>query len=146
MADNEPKQIIVIRTDLRNTQGHKIRTGKLIAQGAHASMKAILNLGSIIRTHPQEQDYALHIDVTPEFHPALYEWLEGRFTKICVGIDSEEELIDIYFKAKEAGLICSLIQDAGLTEFDGVLTYTCCAIGPAYPEQLQPITGDLKLL
>lgn len=39
---SEPKQVIVLRTDLRNAQGHKIRTGKLIAQGAHASLKAIL--------------------------------------------------------------------------------------------------------
>lgn len=141
MNNSEPKQIIVMRKDLN------MRKGKMVAQGAHASMKAILNLGSIIRTHPQEQDYALHIDVTPEFHPALYEWLEGRFTKVCVGVDSEQELIDVYTKAVIAEVECvALIKDAGLTEFGGVPTYTCCAIGPAYPEQLQPITGDLKLL
>ena len=49
-------------------------------------------------------------------------------------------------KVKNAGLLCSLIQDAGLTEFDGVPTYTCCAIGPNWDEDVNKITGHLKLL
>ena len=36
------KQVIVMRKDLRNTEGHKIHTVKLIAQGCHASMKVIV--------------------------------------------------------------------------------------------------------
>jgi PTH2 family peptidyl-tRNA hydrolase len=55
-------------------------------------------------------------------------------------------LVELYTKAKQAGLICSLIVDAGLTEFGGVPTKTCCAIGPAWAEDVDKITGELKLL
>jgi PTH2 family peptidyl-tRNA hydrolase len=79
-------------------------------------------------------------------HAAMKAWLADKFTKICVRVDSEAELFDVYNKAKEAGLIVALIQDAGLTEFGGVPTYTCVAVGPASNEELQPITGHLKLL
>jgi PTH2 family peptidyl-tRNA hydrolase len=55
-------------------------------------------------------------------------------------------LIDVINKAKEVGLITSLITDAGHTEFNGVPTITCGAVGPAYPDQLKDITGHLPLL
>lgn len=40
---NKAKQIIVIRTDLKNHQGQKVRTGKLIAQACHASIAFLTN-------------------------------------------------------------------------------------------------------
>lgn len=58
---------------------------------------------------------------------------------------SEEELLDIYNKAIEAVLPCSLIKDAGLTEFKEP-TYTAVAIGPSRPNDVDKITGHLKLL
>ena len=79
MDDQKPeamKQVIVLRTDL------KMRRGKEIAQGAHASLKATLeNLE----------------------HPHVVEWLAGRFTKIAVGIESEEALLAVYQGAVQAG-------------------------------------------
>lgn len=113
------KQIIVMRKDLN------MRTGKMIAQGAHASMKATLE----------------NLD-----HPNVVDWLLGAFTKIAVYVNSEEELFDVMKKAKDAGLITALITDSGRTEFDGIPTNTCIAIGPATHEELLPITGNLKLL
>lgn len=95
-------------------------------------------------------DWAIHesggllIDLPPD--SPLENWINGRFTKVCVSVDSEAELDEIYNKAKEAGLICSMIVDAGLTEFNGVPTKTCCAIGPEWPEDINKITGHLKLL
>ena len=77
---------------------------------------------------------------------ALNEWLSGSFTKVCLSCDSEQELLDLHAKAKAAGILCSLIKDAGKTEFGGVPTYTAIAIGPDYPENIDPITGHLKLL
>ncbi len=127
------KQVIVMRKDLN------MRKGKMIAQGAHASMKAILDI--MIKV-PAEDEKTLYYDDKP----ALKDWIEGRFTKICLSVDSEQELLDVYEKAKEASLICALIQDAGLTEFGGVPTYTCCAIGPEWSEKIDEITGHLKLL
>ena len=131
------KQVIVMRKDLN------MRRGKQIAQGAHASMKVFfdkmknqddggLSDGLVIKT----------IDFTKE----EYEWVNGLFTKICVSVNSEAELLEVYNKAKEAGLNCSLITDSGLTEFAGVPTMTCCAIGPNAAESIDAITGTLPLL
>ena len=144
------KQVIVIRADLRNSKGNKIRTGKLIAQGAHASMKVILDSMDIqgnfkyISSNGQKGEATGYLKM--EAGSALNDWITGRFTKVCVSVDSEEELLDVYAKAKDAGLICALITDAGLTEFNGVPTKTCCAIGPAWSDEIDAVTGNLKLL
>ena len=58
---------------------------------------------------------------------------------------SEEELLAIDRKAKEAGLLSALICDNGITEFHGRPTYTCLAFEPALPETVDPITGELPL-
>jgi PTH2 family peptidyl-tRNA hydrolase len=39
-----------------------------------------------------------------------------------------------------------LITDAGATEFHGVPTHTCCAVGPAWTDEVDAITGALPLL
>ncbi len=134
------KQIIVMRTDLRNEKGQKIRTGKLIAQACHASLKAILDKA---RVSSYEGGNILNLNVLP--NTALEDWLQGQFTKICVSVNSEQELLEVYHKAKDKGLICSLITDLGLTEF-GEPTITCCAIGPAWSNEVDEITGNLPLL
>lgn len=113
------KQVIVMRKDLG------MRKGKMIAQGAHASMKAVL----------ENQDDSI-----------VQSWLSQAFTKIVVSVSSDEELGLVLDQALEAGIICAEIIDSGRTEFDGVPTRTCIAVGPATHEDLQPVTGDLKLL
>ena len=60
-------------------------------------------------------------------------------------MDSEEALLEIDRKAKEAGILSALIQDAGHTEFHGEPTFTCLAFEPALPEKVDPITGELPL-
>jgi PTH2 family peptidyl-tRNA hydrolase len=132
------KQVIVMRKDLG------MRKGKMIAQGAHASMKVFLDRGqrSSRTILGRPYDHKIEISLTDE----MKEWVEGLFTKVCVSVDSEDELLAIVKKADIAGLPNALIQDAGRTEFDGVPTYTCCAIGPAKAEEIDKITGDLKLL
>lgn len=119
---SERKQVIVLRKDLN------MRKGKMVAQGAHASLGAILHNGKL------------------KSNPDVDAWLEGRFTKICVSVGSEEELLEIYNQAGLAKLNRSLITDAGLTEFDGVPTKTAVAVGPGIPEVVDKITGHLKLL
>lgn len=125
------KQVIVIRKDLN------MRKGKIVAQGAHASVKVILDMmipearGSILELNPD----------TP-----LIDWITGSFTKICVSVDSEQELIDIYEKAIASGLHASIITDSGLTEFGGVPTRTAVAIGPNWSNDIDTVTGNLKLL
>ncbi len=117
------KQVIVLRKDLN------MRKGKMVAQGSHASLAAILTEKGTVKKNAD-----------------VKEWLDGRFTKICVGVDSEEELLEIYNKAKSLKLVCSLIRDAGLTEFKGEPTLTAVGVGPGKPEVVDKVTGNLKLL
>lgn len=133
----EPKQVIVMRSDLKNTKGEKIRTGKLLAQAAHASMGALLNLAGPVF----EGELRINVE-----NQAVREWLQGRFTKITLKVDNEQQLMDIYELAIRNHINVKLITDAGLTEFGGVPTKTCLAIGPDYPEKIDPITKHLKLL
>jgi PTH2 family peptidyl-tRNA hydrolase len=129
------KQVIVMRKDL------KMRRGKEIAQGAHASLSVFLN--SMQKTEGQN---LLEMKMVAKTDSATKDWIAGKFTKICVYVESEKELVEIYEKAHVAGLPCSLIRDAGDTEFHGVPTLTCCAIGPAWEDEVNAITGNLKLL
>ena len=126
------KQIIILRTDLN------MRKGKMCAQAAHASMKVLVDQAS--------NTGLMSGDLTIWLWPAAEEWLQGIFTKICVGCDSEQALLDLYKQALDAKLHCALIQDSGLTEFHGQPTYTALAIGPEQAELINPITGQLKLL
>lgn len=132
MSDNSPKQVIVIRKDLN------MRAGKAIAQGAHASMAALLQRGFFT---DDKKQYIISTKM-----PAIKEWLEGAFKKVTCRVESEAELLEVYNNAKAKGLLCVLIKDAGLTEFHGVPTLTAVGIGPEYPEDIDPVTGHLKLL
>lgn len=125
------KQVIVMRTDLN------MRKGKMVAQGAHASMAAVL---------PTLQRFSVekYFELLPE--QPLTQWLEGQFTKVCLQIDSEAELLALYEKANAKSMHCALITDSGKTEFNGVPTNTCIAIGPDFAEAIDEITGHLKLL
>ena len=117
------KQVIVVRKDLN------MRKGKMVAQGAHASLMAYLSaLGN--------RDNFM----------STYEWLQKhQQTKICVGIDSEEELLELHKRAQASSLPCALVLDAAKTEFDSP-TYTALGIGPADSDKIDLLTAQLKLL
>ncbi len=141
------KQIIVIRKDL------KMRRGKEIAQGAHASMAAVLSafthqtlsevVEGTIDGYGDAKVYGMRTDDYTD-NP-LKDWLFGSFRKITVTVQTEQELLDLHRVAKESGLLVGLIQDNGATEFNGVKTYTALAIGPAYDEQIDKLTSSLPL-
>jgi peptidyl-tRNA hydrolase, PTH2 family len=124
------KQVIVIRRDLR------MRRGKEIAQGAHASMawlrqrvlQGLASSGGVVELSEVERT-----------------WLERSNRKVTVKVGSEPELMAVYQQALRAGLIVHLITDGGLTEFGGVPTRTCLGIGPDYDDRIDPVTGDLEL-
>lgn len=125
------KLVCVMRRDLRNTSGMKPPKGKLIAQGGHAYTAAVLR---ILTENPRAM----------EEETILKEWLDNSFVKICLGVDSQEELLDIYEKANLAGLNTVLITDKGDTQFGGVPTITCIAIGPDKREKIDELTGRLR--
>ena len=125
------KQVIVMRKDLN------MRKGKMIAQGSHASMKVFFD----------RIEYCDHGEMKlNKITPAMELWIEGIFTKICVSVNSEVELLDIYKKAQDENLPVALIEDCGLTEFKGMATKTCLAIGPDDSNKIDKITGHLPLL
>ena len=126
------KQVIVIRRDLR------MRRGKEIAQGAHASMGW---LRQRIMPHLTPAGRADQV----RFSEAERTWLDVSMRKVTVKVGSEQELLDVYDKALAAGLVVELITDRGLTEFGGVPTRTCLAVGPDYDDLIDPVTGDLDL-
>lgn len=140
MSTGQIKQWIIIRKDLN------MRKGKMCSQAAHASMAAILPyIHENGRDVPPEQtNYP--VDTVLSDIEIVNQWLLGAFTKICLGVDSEEELDEIYQKAVAGSYPASLITDSGLTEFSGVPTKTAVAIGPCLVENALPIVGHLKLL
>lgn len=120
MTERKSKQVLIWRNEL------KVRKGKLAAQIAHASLSSYFK--------------------ADKFHQATREWVSGIFTKVCCYVETEAELKEIYEKAFAKGLPCSLIVDSGLTEFNGVPTTTCVGIGPCWNDEVDEITGHLKLL
>lgn len=123
------KQVIVLRKDLN------MRKGKMVAQGAHASMKYMLDNSKFDGNK-----------FTFEFNDEWKAWLNGAFTKVALSVNSEQELLELYEKAIANGLPASLIIDNGLTEFNGVKTKTAIAIGPAKAEAIDEVTGHLNLI
>lgn len=134
----EVKQVIVVRKDLN------MRKGKIAAQVAHASFSVLLNNTVLTDDFFSKNGYILTFDFEKESPWDI--WLNGDFTKVVVSCNSEEELEKLYNEAKDSSIPCSLIVDAGKTEFNGVATKTCAAIGPFYSKEIDKITGNLKLL
>jgi PTH2 family peptidyl-tRNA hydrolase len=124
MKENDRvKQVLVLRKDLN------LSKGRLVTQGAHASI-------------------AFLTDLIKEYNPlqlneAQKEWIYGTFYKICVGVDSEKELLDIGYNAVMIGISVKYIEETN--GFDKP-TVTCIAIGPDYSSKIDTVTKHLKLL
>lgn len=111
------KQVIVLRSDLG------MQKGKLVAQGAHASLCAYL------KADDEDKE----------------EWEASGQKKVALKVNSEKELLEIFKKAKTAKLPTCLIRDAGHTQVTPG-SVTAVGIGPAKEELLNELTGSLKLL
>jgi PTH2 family peptidyl-tRNA hydrolase len=111
---------IVVNTSL------KMKKGKIAAQVGHGAVKAALDCASK--------------------NPACMDaWLSSGQAKICLkGVD-DEQLLLLQQQAKDAGIQAISIRDAGRTQIPAG-SLTVVAIGPARDDDLDPITGTLKLL
>lgn len=119
------KQVIIVRTDL------DMGKGKIAAQVAHASLFA-----------------ALRAMTDKPFNERGWfdKWFNsGDMFKIVCKTDNVNTLMLMYRMAREADLPCSLQEDRGLTQVARNTT-TCLAIGPAPADEIDKITGGLKLL
>jgi PTH2 family peptidyl-tRNA hydrolase len=119
------KQLLVLRKDLN------MRKGKMAAQAAHGASLFLYDL--IDRGLFGLMDEPTRL------------WLRSGTAKICVGVESEKELLAVYEAAKDAKLRVNVVCDSGHTEVEPG-TLTCVAIGPNYVEEIDRITGHLKLL
>ncbi len=128
------KQVLVMK---KFPKDRNMRTGKYVAQGAHAAAAALLALGSISK---DGEFYNI-----PLSNPFVREWITSNFKKVACYVETDQELVEIYQQAKRAGLACSLIKDAGLTEFKGEPTLTAVGVGPDSEEAINKITGHLPL-
>ncbi|MBI4152963.1 peptidyl-tRNA hydrolase [Candidatus Woesearchaeota archaeon] len=111
------KQAILIRNDL------KLPKGKLAAQAAHASVDAVL------KSDPK----------------MIKAWQKEGMAKIVLKVKDEKELVRYFQKAKDAGIVASLITDAGRTVV-APGTKTAAAIGPDDDNNIDCIVGELKLV
>ncbi len=114
-----------------------MRRGKEIAQGSHASMAFLINR---MRSLPSND-----AEITLNLKEAELQWIAKGMAKVCVKVNSEEELLKSHAAALAEGIESHLIRDSGRTEFDGVPTLTACALGPDDPECIDRITGELTL-
>jgi PTH2 family peptidyl-tRNA hydrolase len=115
----EYKLVVAVRRDI------KISPGKMAAQVAHAAVSCAM------KAKTSEKD--------------LYsEWMREGQRKVILKVDDLGELERIEKKAAAAGLITDKITDAGLTEIPPG-TITCLGVGPAKEEDIDRITGHLKL-
>lgn len=116
------KQVIVVRKDLN------MSIGKTAGQVAHASLEAALR--------------------AKEKNAELFEaWFKNGYEqrKIVLSVNSEEELIQLFHKALQAGYPLSIVEDLGKTEL-APGTLTCIAIGPTIDWYIDEITKNLPLL
>ncbi|GAB6547089.1 hypothetical protein bcgnr5378_29600 [Bacillus cereus] len=121
---SETKMVIVMRKDLNMTKG------KYVAQGSHASLGNVLSI--------QKNGTDKHKEI-------LNIWLNESFVKVCVYVNSFDELHEIYRKAVANDEAVQLITDNGLTMFNGIKTDTCLSI-LGYRQDIDEITGHLGLL
>jgi PTH2 family peptidyl-tRNA hydrolase len=114
------KQVILVRNDL------KMGTGKKCAQSCHASLSA----ADLVRVREK----------------AVWKnWKEMGQKKVVLKIHSLEQLHDILIQLDKEKITYFVVQDAGLTQLPPGTT-TAVGIGPAPSEQIDKVTGNLKLL
>jgi PTH2 family peptidyl-tRNA hydrolase len=153
---NNVKQVVLVRKDIN------MSVGKISSQVAHACMKIFFD--KLISTSLIKLPYSILEDRTIRSSYSFYdmvcfengkilphdeyfdEYFDGSFKKIILEVYSEKELLELYQKAKDKNIHCSLIKDSGLTEFNLVPTYTTVCIGPWIDSEIDEITGHLKLL
>ena len=112
-----------------NTE-HKMRTGKIAAQVAHACLSLYTELTSK--------------SVNTNLHRQYRAWVATGQTKVVLQCRTTEELLELYRKVREKGVVCSLIQDAGRTQVEAGAYTVLGVFGD--DTQLSMLTGHLKLL
>jgi PTH2 family peptidyl-tRNA hydrolase len=114
------KQVIAVRTDLDMSRG------KIAVQVAHGAVSAAE------RARITRQD-------------VWKAWMDEGQKKVAVKVASETDLLELRRLAIVHRLPNALIRDAGMTELPPG-TITVVGIGPALADDIDKVTGNLKLL
>ena len=117
--NDEVVQYIIVRKDL------EMSVGKVMAQCCHATKGFMLN--------------------GPPYSKIEQEWLNGSHATIVLGVKSETKLFNLVERAKKLEIPLHVVVDEGRTEFNGVPTRTCIALGPARKSVMEPLTKRLRL-
>jgi PTH2 family peptidyl-tRNA hydrolase len=112
--------VLVTRNDLN------LSIGKLAAQCSHATAECVLKAK---RQSPQILD----------------KYLKTGARKIVCATSNVDSLRKIFGEAKDAGLICYMVKDAGHTEIPAG-TVTVVGIGPGIRKSIDKITSSLPLV
>lgn len=113
----------LIRMDL------KMEPGKIASQAGHAFV------GVLVKSDP---------NVITQYHS---EFPESPGTKVCLKVPGLAELCRIEYECKLANIPTYKVIDSGCPNFfNGEPTVTALGIGPVIRDQIQNITGHLKLL
>ncbi len=116
----EIKQVIILRKDI------DMGTGKMVAQGSHASLMSFLH--------------------TEKSHPEIArKWLAEGETKIVLKVNKQVEFEELKNRLKTSGIPFQVVKDAGQTQVPPG-TETAIGVGPYYADDINKITAKLKLL
>lgn len=126
------KMVIVVRADLG------MSAGKIAAQCCHAALKAAQSVGRAGSGSTGGGSAGGSVDI-------VRAWQRQGEPIVVVKCDSLEHLETLRAAAAAVGLPASTIRDAGRTQVDPGTT-TVMAVGPARREQVDEVTGGLKLL
>jgi PTH2 family peptidyl-tRNA hydrolase len=96
--------------------------------------------------HDISGSHPLYIAAINRVTEDMRKWMEGSFTKVVVGVNSEEEIYELAEAATRLDILHAVIVDSGFTEFHGNKTTTCIAIGPDKSEKIDKITKELPLI
>jgi peptidyl-tRNA hydrolase len=112
----------------------KMGKGKICAQVGHAVIGAYIQMEEEARYDERAKG-------------RLSNWETWGTPKIVVRCESEKEMMNIKKRLEELdiGINTYLVQDAGHTQIKAG-SRTVLGIGPAFPEEIDPITQHLKLL
>lgn len=124
------KQVIVVRRDLH------LRKDELAAEAARASMQFLIDNNEADRGN----------ELTVKLSNEEASWLMSGSLVSVVGCGSEDALRDLVLRATLADIEVHEITDAHKVDLDGTPTLTCAAFGPAPTDELDRITGALKLI
>jgi len=145
--ERNTKMVLVCRRMFPNPDQpgtRKLRTGKYVAQAAHAAVGLILKYSfKEIVASPEPEFFP---EITLLFTEPVQHWIDHSYRKVCVYVDTEEELRDLQLVAESLGVNNCLITDDGLTEFGGQNTVTVLGLGPDWDDVIDQVSGHLPLL